>query len=159
MLNPKTSIKYLGVLADESLNSNSHVKYLKLSFASNMIQSIKFETLYQLVSQKLSITVSCIAITNIAFFLWDSLWFCVQPRIMHMLGALSHSFMLKMSLNRFVQVTGFSKNKGYISIRTIEINAQISQQYITTIAQLLSNKYWNSFQPHNVICKPKLLYA
>jgi len=60
---------------------------------------------------------------------------------MHMLGALSHSFMLKMSLNRFVQVTGFSKNKGYISIRTIEINAQISQQYITTIAQLLSNKY------------------
>jgi len=53
---------------------------------------------------------------------------------MHMLGALSHSFMLKMSLNRFVQVTGFSKNKGYISIRTIEINAQISQQYIATIA-------------------------
>ena len=42
MLHRKTSVKYLGVLLDESLNWTSHVKYLqsKLSFASSTIYKI-----------------------------------------------------------------------------------------------------------------------
>jgi len=39
----KTSVKYLGVLLNESLNWTSHVKHLKskLSFASSMIHTIR----------------------------------------------------------------------------------------------------------------------
>jgi len=42
VLHRKTSVQYLGVLLDESLNWTSHVKYLKskLSFASSMIYKI-----------------------------------------------------------------------------------------------------------------------
>jgi len=42
VLHRKTSVKYVGVLLDESLNWTSHVKYLKskLSFASSMIYKI-----------------------------------------------------------------------------------------------------------------------
>jgi len=43
VLHRKTSVKYLGVLLDESLNWTSHVKYLKskLPFASSMINTIR----------------------------------------------------------------------------------------------------------------------
>jgi len=48
VLHRKKSLKYLGVLVDESLNWTSHVKYLNLSYCLLQVWYIKFETMLQL---------------------------------------------------------------------------------------------------------------
>ena len=128
VLRRKTSVKYLGVLLDESLNWTSHVKCLKskLLFASSMIYKIRnFVPI-----NALRIIYHCFVCSHLQYCIVSYGTAC--DSVLQPLNTTHNNVLRALTFSNFkCHITPLYKqlfflNKRYISIRAIQIHVSIS---------------------------------